>query len=235
MKIISHRGASIVKIENSLESLLYAGEIGADMVECDVTRLADGTYVIFHDNNMKRLAGVDALLSEITYEQMRDMLKRCGRSLMSFRYLLDNYNSNVPILLHIKMEELADDFIEMIRATEIPFVFGAITPRVVEQLHTYFPPKRILSFAPHKQDYKVFYEKGAGNIRLWEHWLDEVTPAEVKANCEGVEVWIMARDENKCHDGSAESLEKCKQLGADGMLMNDAVLGVAWKRGQLAQ
>ena len=50
MKIISHRGASAVKIENSLESLLYAGELGADMVECDVTRLADGTYVIFHDN-----------------------------------------------------------------------------------------------------------------------------------------------------------------------------------------
>lgn len=232
MKIISHRGASAVKIENSLESLLYAGELGADMVECDVTRLADGTYVIFHDNTMTRLAGVDVAVSEITYAEMRDMLKRCGRSLMTFSYLIEHYDSCVPILLHIKMEELADDFLNMIRATTVPFVFGAITPCVVGQLRELVPPERILSFAPHKQDYKLFFEKGAGNIRLWEHWLSDVTPAEVKANCPGVEVWIMARDENKSHRGSVETLDKCKKLGADGILMDDALLGVTWKRAQ---
>ena len=232
MKIISHRGASAIKIENSLESLLYAGELGADMVECDVTKLADGMYVMYHDNTMKRLAGVDVPVSEITYPQMCEMLKRCGRSLMEFSYLLKNYNSNVPILLHIKMEELDEDFIEEIKTTKVPFVFGAITPRVVEQLHEFVPPERILSFAPHRHDYKVFHEKGAGNIRLWEHWLDEITPAEVKANCPGVEVWIMARDENKSNRGSIATLDKCKALGADGVLMDDPILGVSWKQRQ---
>lgn len=234
MKIISHRGAATLKIENSLESLLYAGELGADMVECDVTKLCDGTYVIYHDNTMKRLAEVDVAVGDITYAQMRDMLKRCGRSLMTFSYLLDNYNSQVPILLHIKMERLDQDFIDLITTTSVPFVFGAITSCVVEQLRTYFAPERILSFAPNKWDYKLFFKMGAGNIRLWEHWLGEVTPMQVKSDCPGAEVWIMARDENKSHRGSVETLDKCKALGADGILMDDTVLGVTWRQKQNA-
>jgi len=230
MKLIAHRGAPLMKMENSLDALIFGGELGADLVECDVTKLKDGAYVMYHDNTLKRLAGVDIPVSEVTYSEMEGYLKRCGYALTSFSYLLENYRAKTPILLHIKMSVPDADFIEMIRKTEVPFVFGAISVEMVRELSRYFPPERILAFMPGKKDYRSFYEAGAGNIRLWEHWLDEVTPEEVKAECPNANVWIMARDASKSNRGSVDTLNKCVAIGADGILMDDITLAVEWRK-----
>ena len=48
--IVAHRGASaLVKYENTLEAFEKAIEIGADAMEFDVRRTADGVLVSFHD------------------------------------------------------------------------------------------------------------------------------------------------------------------------------------------
>lgn len=230
MKIIAHRGASTVKEENSLEGLLYAGELGADLVECDVTRLHDGTYVIYHDNTLLRLGGVDKSLAEVGYSEMRECLARNGHGLMRFEELLAGYRSRTPILLHIKMTHLEPDFVELICRTEVPFVFGAVSLDVAEELHRHFPPERILAFMPGKTDYRAFFAAGAGVIRLWEHWLDTVTPDEVRAACPGAMVWIMARDERKRNCGSPRTLDRCMELHADGILLDDVSMALEWRR-----
>ena len=232
MKLIAHRGAPLMKMENSLEALICGGETGADLVECDVTKLSDDSYVMYHDNSLKRLAGVDIPVTEVTYSEMEAYLKRCGYALTSFSYLLENYKAKTPILLHIKMSVPDADFIEMIRNTQVPFVFGAISAEMVRELSRYFPPERILAFMPGKKDYVEFYEAGAGNIRWWEHWLGEVTPEEVRSHCPNANVWIMARDANKSNRGSVETLNKCVAIGADGILMDDIALAVEWRKNQ---
>lgn len=232
MKLIAHRGAPLMRVENSLEALFCGAATGADLVECDVTRLKDGSYVIYHDNTLLRRAGVDIPVTEVTYSEMEGYLKRCGYCLTSFSYVLENYTAQTPILLHIKMDHLEQDFVEMICATKVPFVFGAISLDVVNELSRHFPPERILAFMPHKKDYEEFHRAGAGNIRLWEHWLGEVTPSDVKAACPNANVWIMARDENKSNRGSIETLNKCVEIGADGILMDDIALAVQWKQEQ---
>ena len=46
MKLIAHRGASLLCRENTLESLLTAVRYGADAVECDLSfRTADGVLL----------------------------------------------------------------------------------------------------------------------------------------------------------------------------------------------
>ena len=52
--VAAHRGASTLARENSLEAFAKAIELGADMVEFDVRRTADGHLVAFHD---ERAAG----------------------------------------------------------------------------------------------------------------------------------------------------------------------------------
>jgi len=47
--IIAHRGACRVKRENTIEAFAEAGRMGADMVELDVRRTADGALAIHHD------------------------------------------------------------------------------------------------------------------------------------------------------------------------------------------
>ncbi|HYU40186.1 MAG TPA: glycerophosphodiester phosphodiesterase [Acidimicrobiia bacterium] len=65
-RIIAHRGARRVAPENTIEAFVAAAQLGADGVELDVHRTADGALVVHHDADAR---GVGVLaqraLSEI--------------------------------------------------------------------------------------------------------------------------------------------------------------------------
>jgi glycerophosphoryl diester phosphodiesterase len=50
--VIAHRGASAAFPENTIEAFLGAAEHGADWVELDVRRTADGVLVVHHDAHL---------------------------------------------------------------------------------------------------------------------------------------------------------------------------------------
>jgi glycerophosphoryl diester phosphodiesterase len=43
-------------------------EIGVDVIELDVHLTKDSQVVVCHDNNLKRLAGVDKKVSDLNYD-----------------------------------------------------------------------------------------------------------------------------------------------------------------------
>jgi glycerophosphoryl diester phosphodiesterase len=49
VQVIAHRGASRAERENTLEAFVRAHQMGADAVELDVRRTADGAMAIHHD------------------------------------------------------------------------------------------------------------------------------------------------------------------------------------------
>ena len=70
-RVMGHRGAAAWAPENTLASIRRAAELGASWVEFDVMLTGDGRPVLFHDDNLKRLAGVDALMAETSYGEAR--------------------------------------------------------------------------------------------------------------------------------------------------------------------
>ena len=62
-KVMAHRGASAYAPENTLESFALAKENGAQGIELDIYETSDGRLVIHHDNNIKRMSGVDARIT----------------------------------------------------------------------------------------------------------------------------------------------------------------------------
>src|SRR3954453_9536449 len=76
---IAHRGASAELPENTLPALRRGGERGADMVEIDVQRSADGALVVMHDPTLTRTTNVRAVfphrspwrVSDFTLEELR--------------------------------------------------------------------------------------------------------------------------------------------------------------------
>ena len=53
--VLGHRGASPAAPENTLDAFALARELGADGVELDVRRTADGVLVVHHDPDGRRL------------------------------------------------------------------------------------------------------------------------------------------------------------------------------------
>jgi len=64
--IIAHRGASRHERENTIAAFQAGIDAGADGVEFDVRLAKDGTPVVIHDANLKRVAGVEASVAKST-------------------------------------------------------------------------------------------------------------------------------------------------------------------------
>ncbi|MGB7202125.1 MAG: glycerophosphodiester phosphodiesterase family protein [Pyrinomonadaceae bacterium] len=71
--IIAHRGGSAHAPENTLEAFRAAVDAGADGIEFDVQLARDGVPVIIHDTDLKRTAGVDKRVADLTSRQLAKM------------------------------------------------------------------------------------------------------------------------------------------------------------------
>lgn len=76
MWVIGHRGAPRLAVENSLQSLQIAIDEGADGVELDIQRCADGELVVWHDDSLLRLTGLDRSLASTPWRQLRPLSAR---------------------------------------------------------------------------------------------------------------------------------------------------------------
>lgn len=68
--VIAHRGASADAPENTLAAFRTAIDAGADGVEFDVQLASDGIPVVIHDTDLRRTAGIDKRVTDITSEQL---------------------------------------------------------------------------------------------------------------------------------------------------------------------
>lgn len=236
MKIIAHRGGMLGQ-ENTLEAFRTAARMGADLVECDVRRTSDGVLVIYHDENLTRLAGAPATVSDTTFARMQALLEKQGRSLLTFRQLAEGYREKAPVLLHVKLGQYDDEFARTVVNSGLDVVPGVGSIPMLQSFTPYLPPEKILAFLPNPEKAKDFHEAGCGILRLWEYWLPQVTPKQVKEVCLDAQVFIMACSLEDVSggipvhtmDGSEESLDKCLALGADGVLLNDLEMAIKWR------
>jgi glycerophosphoryl diester phosphodiesterase len=71
LRLYGHRGASARLPENTLPAFSAALEDGANALELDVHRTADGHFVVAHDPDGRRTAGVSEEIRSITLDQVR--------------------------------------------------------------------------------------------------------------------------------------------------------------------
>jgi len=72
-RLIGHRGAAAHAPENTLAGLAKAKSLGVAWVEFDVMLTRDAVPVLLHDESLKRTAGVDRLLPEVTLAELADI------------------------------------------------------------------------------------------------------------------------------------------------------------------
>jgi glycerophosphoryl diester phosphodiesterase len=71
VKVTAERGNARVAPENTLSAMRKAIESGADYVQMDVQFTRDGMIVLFHDRDLKRVAGDSRRLDELSYDELR--------------------------------------------------------------------------------------------------------------------------------------------------------------------
>ncbi|OCP15075.1 glycerophosphodiester phosphodiesterase family protein [Ensifer sp. LC163] len=74
--IVAHRGAWHGAPENSLAAIEKAIAVGADIVELDVRKSADGELFIMHDDTLLRMAGIDRDAETFTIAELQAIALR---------------------------------------------------------------------------------------------------------------------------------------------------------------
>ncbi|GLC88840.1 glycerophosphodiester phosphodiesterase family protein [Lysinibacillus piscis] len=141
-KLIAHRSHTNTSVENTLTGLLDVASKGADLVEIDVQQTADGEFVVFHDRTLRRLAGKNGIITNMTLAELR----------------------KIPIYHHGIKEQIPslDDFIVAAKQLKIPLVIEL-------KIHGQETEDVLLQFAKKLQSYHVldtYYVQSANVVSM---------------------------------------------------------------------
>jgi len=104
-KPIAHRGLH-ANDGNAPENSMAAFEKAIEKdypIELDIRILRDRRVAVFHDDSLKRMTGVDRRLSEVSFEEIKDLrLLKSRESIPLFEAVLSLIQGRVPLLIEIK-------------------------------------------------------------------------------------------------------------------------------------
>lgn len=98
--VIAHRGGSQLFLENTLTAFRKVQELGVDAIEIDVHTTKDGAPVVIHDPDLKRIAGVDRFVSDMTLEEIRKVELPGGEHIPELLEVLEEVR--IPLVVELK-------------------------------------------------------------------------------------------------------------------------------------
>ncbi len=111
---IAHRGLhDDVAPENSFAAAAKAIEKGYP-IELDVHLTKDEKVVVFHDDNLKRMTGVDREIEDCTWEELSELkLGDSEERIPLFEDFLKFVDGRVPLLIEIKQAKAQTGYLEL--------------------------------------------------------------------------------------------------------------------------
>lgn len=135
---IAHRGLhnkDKIIPENSLAAFLAAKDAGYG-IELDIQFSKDEQIVVFHDDTLKRVCGVDLRVDDLTYDELKK-LSICGTEeyIPLFTEVLHLVNGSVPLIVELKNGPknslLCEKAYEMLKNYKGQFCIESFQPAIV--------------------------------------------------------------------------------------------------------
>ena len=149
IKTIAHRGYVAKGVENSIEALEGAAEVGADYVEFDIILTKDNKFVVMHDFNLKRLVGLNKRVQDMNFDEVVGLTIKQGDftskipSLEEFVNKAKELNMNLVIELKPHGAEppnYIDILIDEVKRLKLEnYKFMSLNSKVMEELETKVP------------------------------------------------------------------------------------------------
>ena len=129
----AHRGLhDDNKAENSMSAFAAAKEKGFG-IELDVRLSKDGELMVFHDETLTRVVGIEGKVIDYTADELAKMsLLGTADGVPTLRQVLDLIDGAVPLLIEIKMGNgesgIAEKFIEVIEGYKGDYIVESFNP-----------------------------------------------------------------------------------------------------------
>ena len=149
IETIAHRGYVAKGVENSIEALEGAAEVGADYVEFDIILTKDNKFVVMHDYNLKRLAGLNKRVQDMNFDEVVGLTIKQGDYTSKIPSLEEFVNKakelNMKLVIELKPHgaepsNYIDILIGEIKRLKLEnYKFMSLNSKVMEELETKLP------------------------------------------------------------------------------------------------
>ena len=149
IETIAHRGYVAKGVENSIEALEGAAEVGADYVEFDIILTKDNKFVVMHDYNLKRLAGLNKRVQDMNFDEVVGLTIKQGDYTSKIPSLEEFVNKakelNMKLVIELKPHgsepaNYIDTLIGEIKRLKFEnYKFMSLNSKVMEELETKVP------------------------------------------------------------------------------------------------
>ena len=149
IETIAHRGYVAKGVENSIEALEGAAEVGADYVEFDIILTKDNKFVVMHDFNLKRLVGLNKRVQDMNFDEVVGLTIKQGDFTSKIPSLEEFVNKakelNMKLVIELKPHgaepsNYIDILIDEVKRLKLEnYKFMSLNSKVMEELETKVP------------------------------------------------------------------------------------------------
>jgi len=212
--IIAHRGASAAQPENTVAAFRAAGPLGADAVELDARRTADGAVVVLHDDALPdgrvlvEVARAD-LPSEVP--SLAEALDACGDLVVNIE--IKNWVEDRDF---DPTEVVADEVVAEVRRRATPerYLVSSFHRPTIDHVQAAMPELGTALLHVHQDGLTalaVAVEHGHGALHPWYGWATEEVIAAAHAAGVVVNAWTV---------DDPEVMALLAERGIDGIVTN---------------
>jgi len=140
-KIISHRGIHDNKTiyENTLPAIKKARDEGY-IIEIDIHITIDDKIIVFHDNNIKRITGINKIVEESTYQELN---QQTIIHIPLLEEVLELVDKKVPLLIEIKQPnkvgKLETKLMDILKNYSGKYAIQSFNPKVLYWFKKHYP------------------------------------------------------------------------------------------------
>lgn len=144
--LIAHCG--VHDIENKIpENSIKAFEIAISkgyIIELDLHILKDNNVVVFHDDNLFRITGVNKRIRDCTYDEIKLLkLQNTNNHMPLFKEVLELVNEKVPLLIELKYDtkvgKLENEVMNILNKYKGEYAIQSFNPISLIFMKKYFP------------------------------------------------------------------------------------------------
>lgn len=141
----AHRGLhNAQRPENSMAAFRAALEHGYG-IELDIHLIKDGNLAVMHDSSLKRTAGTDVNITELTTGELKNYrLNGTEETIPTFQEVLELFAGKAPLIIELKadgdnQEALVDTAVQAMEGYEGPYCMESFDPRCIHILKKKYP------------------------------------------------------------------------------------------------
>jgi len=221
----AHRGGDRGGPENTLAAFSAAVELGYRYIETDVHLSADGVLIAFHDEDLSRMVGDQATISDLTWDEIRHIELDGGHRIPRLDELFDSFPTtrfNIDPKSDVAVEPLAEMIRRYNRQDQV--CIGSFVQRRIKRIQAILGPEVCTSPAP------VGALQVIGAALFWPRWRSPYGCLQIPPVWNGLPLagrWLIRRIHRlgmQVHYWTINDVEEMERLldaGADAIITDN--------------